>query len=102
MTTQPAFAAVADPRKREMLLLVRDQPRSVNEIAEHFDVTQQAVSQHLQVLLDAELVDVRPEGQRRLYVIRPDGLASLESFLAELWPASLGRLKHAVEEANGQ
>ncbi len=85
-----------------MLLLVRDQPRSVNEIAEHFDVTQQAVSQHLQVLLDAELVDVRPEGQRRLYVIRPDGLASLESFLAELWPASLGRLKRAVEEANGQ
>jgi DNA-binding transcriptional ArsR family regulator len=102
MTTQPAFAAVADPRRREMLLLVRDQPRSVNEIAEHFDVTQQAVSQHLQVLLDAELVDVRPEGQRRLYVIRPDGLASLESFLAELWPAGLGRLKRAVEEANGQ
>ena len=85
-----------------MLVLVRDQPRSVNEIAEHFDVTQQAVSQHLRVLLDAELVDVRAEGQRRLYVIRPDGLATLESFLAELWPASLERLKSAVEDADGR
>jgi len=102
MATQAAFAAVADPRRRAMLVLVRDQPRSVNEIAEHFDVTQQAVSQHLRVLLDAELVDVRAEGQRRLYVIRPDGLASLESFLAELWPASLERLKHAVEDADGR
>lgn len=100
VTTQAAFAAMADPRRRAMLVLVRDEPRSVNEIAEHFDVTQQAVSQHLRVLLDAELVDVRPEGQRRLYVMRPDGLASLESFFAELWPESLARLKSAVEDAN--
>ena len=38
-----------------------------------------------------------PEGQRRLYAIRPEGLASLEDFLAELWPAALRRLKEAVE-----
>lgn len=83
-----------------MLLLVRDQPRSVGEIAEHFQITQQAVSQHLKVLRDAGLVDVRAERQRRLYVVRPEGLQSVEAFLAELWPASLQRLKSAVESGD--
>jgi DNA-binding transcriptional ArsR family regulator len=96
-----ALAAIADPRRRAMLVLVRDQPRSVNEIAEHFDITQQAVSHHLKVLKDAGLVAVRPDGQRRLYVVRPEGLESLDAFLAELWPAGLRRLKHAVETDDG-
>jgi DNA-binding transcriptional ArsR family regulator len=98
VTAEAAFSALAEPRRRAMLLLVRDEPRSVNEIAEHFDITQQAVSQHLKVLRDAGLVAVRPDGQRRLYVVRPEGLESLEQFLAELWPAGLERLKRAVED----
>ena len=98
MQEDAAWAALAEPRRRAMLVLVRDQPRSVNEIAEHFDITQQAVSQHLKVLRDAGLVAVKPEGQRRLYVVRPEGLESLERFLAELWPAGLERLKRAVED----
>jgi DNA-binding transcriptional ArsR family regulator len=97
VSAEAAFAALAEPRRRAMLLLVRDRPRSVNEIAEHFDISQQAVSQHLKVLREAGLVAVRPEAQRRLYVVRPEGLESLEAFLAELWPAGLQRLKQAVE-----
>jgi DNA-binding transcriptional ArsR family regulator len=97
MGAEAAFAALAEPRRRAMLLLVRDEPRSVGEIAEHFDISQQAVSQHLRVLHDAGLVLVRPEGQRRLYMVRPEGLEQVDAFLAELWPASLGRLKRAVE-----
>lgn len=97
MTADEAIAALAEPRRRAILMLVRDEPRSVNEIAEHFDVSQQAVSQHLKVLREAGLVQVRPDRQRRLYVIRPEGLESLERFLAQLWPSSLQRLKHAVE-----
>lgn len=84
-----------------MLRLVRDEPRSVGEIASQFDVSQQAVSQHLQVLKDAGLVAVRKEGQRRLYVVRPEGLETLEAFLSELWPAGLARLKDAVESEHG-
>jgi DNA-binding transcriptional ArsR family regulator len=84
-----------------MLRLVRDEPRSVGEIAAHFDISQQAVSQHLQVLKEAGLVAVRKQGQRRLYVIRPDGLETLETFLAELWPAGLERLRNAVETERG-
>ncbi len=97
MSSDQALAAVADPRRRAMLILVRDQPRSVGEIASHFEITQQAVSQHLRVLKDAGLVAVRAQGQRRLYVIRPEGLEGLEAFLRELWPASLDRLRQAVE-----
>jgi DNA-binding transcriptional ArsR family regulator len=97
VTSEAAFAALAEPRRREILLLVRDRPRAVNEIASHFDITQQAVSQHLQVLKEAGLVAVRPEGQRRLYVVRPEGLESVRGFLAELWPKSLDRLRSEVE-----
>ncbi len=97
MDPEAALTALAEPRRRAILQLVRDGPRSVNEIAECFDVSQQAVSQHLHVLHDAGLVEVHPEGSRRLYVIRPEGLASVEAFLADLWPVSLQRLKRAAE-----
>ena len=60
-------------------------------------MSQQAVSQHLKVLREAGLVEVRPDRQRRLYMVRPEGLESLERFLAQLWPSSLQRLKRAVE-----
>jgi DNA-binding transcriptional ArsR family regulator len=97
MSTDAVLRALAEPRRRAMLRLVRDEARSVGEIAEQFDISQQAVSQHLQVLREAGLVAVRPEGQRRLYVVRPEGLEALETFLAELWPSGLARLKAAVE-----
>jgi DNA-binding transcriptional ArsR family regulator len=100
MGSEAAFAALAEPRRRAMLMLVRDEPRSVGEIAEHFDISQQAVSQHLRVLRDAGLVAVRPQGQRRLYVVRPQGLEQIEAFLAELWPTSLGRLRHTIEDGD--
>jgi DNA-binding transcriptional ArsR family regulator len=97
MTSEAAFAALAEPRRRAMLLLVRDEPRSVNEIAAHFDISQQAVSQHLQVLRAAGLVAVRPHGQRRLYAVRPEGLGAVHEYLAQLWPQSLERLRADVE-----
>jgi len=100
VSAEAALAALAEPRRRAMLLLVRDQPRSVGEIAAHFQITQQAVSQHLKVLRDAGLVDVRADRQRRLYLVRPEGLRSVEAFLAELWPASLQCLKSAVESGD--
>jgi DNA-binding transcriptional ArsR family regulator len=97
MASEQAFAALAEPRRRAMLLLVRDQPRSVNEIAAHFDISQQAVSQHLQVLKAAGLVAVQPHGQRRLYAVRPEGLGAVHEYLAQLWPESLERLRIDIE-----
>jgi DNA-binding transcriptional ArsR family regulator len=100
VSAEAALAALAEPRRRAILMLVRDGPRSVGEIAGHFDVSQQAVSQHLKVLRQAGLVEVRAERQRRLYLVRPEGLESLEAFLAELWPSGLQRLKQAVEDGS--
>jgi DNA-binding transcriptional ArsR family regulator len=97
MNAEAALAALAEPRRRAILMLVRDEPHSVNQIARHFDISQQAVSQHLQVLRGAGLVAVRAHGQRRLYEVRPEGLESVRAFLAQLWPASLQNLKQAVE-----
>ena len=99
MSAEAALTALAEPRRRAILMLLRDEPQSVNQIAAHFDVTQQAVSQHLQVLREAGLVAVRAQGQRRLYAIRPEGLESVREFLAELWPRSLEDLKRAVEDS---
>jgi DNA-binding transcriptional ArsR family regulator len=97
MSTDAALKALAEPHRRAILRLVRDEPRSVSEIAEHFAITQQAVSLHLKVLREAGLVSVRRDGQRRLYLVDPDGMASLQDFFAELWPAGLNRLKQVIE-----
>jgi DNA-binding transcriptional ArsR family regulator len=97
MRGEVVLRALAEPRRLAMLRLIRDEPRSAGEIGRHFDISQQAVSQHLQVLAEAGLVDVHQEGRRRLYVVDPEGLESLDRFLAELWPAGLRRLKEAVE-----
>jgi DNA-binding transcriptional ArsR family regulator len=94
---QAALSALVEPRRRDILRIVRDQPRSAGEIGGHFDISQQAISQHLQVLTKAGLVDVQRAGARRLYVIKPDGLEALDQFLKDLWPAGLKRLKAAVE-----
>jgi DNA-binding transcriptional ArsR family regulator len=102
MGKEAVLRALAEPRRQAILRLVRDRPRSVGEIGEHFDISQQAVSQHLQVLADAGLVEVRPQGKRRLYVVNPDGFEVLERFLADLWPAGLRRLKKAVESRRGR
>lgn len=96
-----AFAALAEPRRQAILRLVRDGPMSVNDIAGHFEISQQAVSQHLKVLRDAGLVAVQPVGQRRLYALRPEGIDAARELLEEFWPAHLARLKRAVEQDDG-
>lgn len=93
------FAALAEPRRRAILTLVAGEPRAASEIARAFpDVTQQAVSLHLKVLAEAGLVEVRPAGRQRLYVLRPEGLQPVRDYLEELWPARLELLKQAVEQ----
>jgi DNA-binding transcriptional ArsR family regulator len=89
--------AIAAPRRRAILRLVQGGEMSAGEIAAHFDVTRPAISQHLRVLKDAELVAERREGTRRLYIARPEGLAELRAFVEELWDDGLERLKHEAE-----
>jgi DNA-binding transcriptional ArsR family regulator len=94
---ETALKAIAEPRRRRILALVRDGELSAGEIAAHFDVSRPAVSQHLTVLKEAGLVDERRNGTRRLYRARPEGLAELKAFLEELWGDRLEALKREAE-----
>jgi DNA-binding transcriptional ArsR family regulator len=97
VTADDVIRALAEPQRVRILRLVGDKELAAGEIAEHFDITPQAVSQHLRVLKDADVLAERRDGTRRLYSIRPDAIDSVRDFLEELWPASLSNLKAVVE-----
>lgn len=93
-----ALAVVAEPRRREILRLVWDEERPAGEIAAAFDVTFGAVSQHLRVLREAGLVDVRRDGRRRLYRARRDCMGPLCDLLEQMWSGRLERLRAMAEQ----
>jgi DNA-binding transcriptional ArsR family regulator len=95
--TDTALRAIAEPRRRQILRLVRDDELTAGAIASHFDVTRPAISQHLGVLKEAGLVDERRNGTQRLYRARPQGLADLREFLDEFWGDRLSALKREAE-----
>jgi DNA-binding transcriptional ArsR family regulator len=92
-----ALKALAEPRRRRIFALVGERELSAGEIAGHFDVTRPAISQHLNVLKEAGLVDERRDGTRRLYQARPEGLAELKEFLDGFWGERLEALKDQAE-----
>jgi DNA-binding transcriptional ArsR family regulator len=94
---EAALKAIAEPRRRQILSLVRDSELSAGEISAHFDVTRPAISQHLAVLKEAGLVSERRNGTRRLYRARPEGLLELKQFLEGFWDAKLGALRREAE-----
>lgn len=94
---QTAIQALAEPRRREILQLVRDRELMAGEIASGFDVTRPAISQHLGVLKEAGLVSERREGTKRFYRARPEGLVELREFLEGFWRFHLAELKREAE-----
>lgn len=99
--TTLVFRALAEPRRRAMLQLVRDQELAAGDIASAFDVTRTAVSQHLTVLKEAGLLAERRVGTRRLYRARPEGLDAVRGMLDDLWAASLDTARRLVEADRG-
>lgn len=89
--------AIAEPRRRQILAMVRERELSAGEIAAGFDVSRPAVSQHLTVLRGAGLLTERRQGTSRYYRARPEGLAGLRDFMDEFWTDRLERLKLAAE-----
>ena len=99
--TDEALRALAEPRRRAILQLVAQTELPAGQIAEAFDVTRTAVSQHLTVLKTAGLLVERRDGTRRLYRARPEGLAGLRAFLDEMWASSLDVARRLVEAERG-
>lgn len=95
------FEVLAEPRRRQILDLVRDGEMSVGELVARLRMNQPAVSKHLRVLRDAGLVGVRVDEQRRLYRLIPAPLRELDRWLApyrEAWEASLDRLEGHLDQ----
>jgi DNA-binding transcriptional ArsR family regulator len=96
---------LGDPTRRAIFERLAAGPRPVGELARGLPVSRPAVSQHLRVLKDAGLVEVRVDAQRRLYRIHPEPLAELDEWLAPyraLWTASLDRLEQHLERRRNQ
>ncbi len=89
--------ALAEPRRQAILQLVWDRALPAGEIAAHFDITRPAISQHLRVLKDADLISEQRHGTQRLYRARPETVAELRSFLNGFWAGRLNLLKDAAE-----
>jgi DNA-binding transcriptional ArsR family regulator len=98
-----ALKALAEPRRRAILRLVWSQELAATDIADRFrDVTRPAISQHLAVLKDANLVTERRDGTRRMYRANPQTMAELREFLDDYWTSGLERLRTAAEAEEGR
>jgi DNA-binding transcriptional ArsR family regulator len=89
--------AIGDPTRRAILARLRKGPASVGKLAGGFPVTRPAISQHLRVLKDADLVRDRAEGTRRVYELNPEAFASLREYFDEFWGVALISFKKRVE-----
>ena len=92
-----AFAALADPTRREVFERLAERPQAVGELAERLPVSRPAVSQHLRVLKEAGLVTDRPDGARRVYQIDPQGLGQVRAWLDQFWDVALAAFAAEAE-----
>ena len=94
--------ALAEPKRRAILELIAQDELSAGEIAQHFDVTRPAVSQHLTILKSAGLIAERRDGTKRLYRVEPGGISELRHFVENLWTSALDTARRLVEAEAGQ
>ncbi len=93
-----AWSALGDRTRRAIFTRLARRPCAVGELAREFPVSRPAVSQHLRVLKDAGLVIDRPEGNRRIYEVDPEGLRALRADLDQFWSRALAGFKATVEQ----
>ena len=93
-----SWAALGDRTRRTIFSRLARRPCSVGELARDLPVSRPAVSQHLKVLKDADLVTARRDGNRRIYQVNPDGLQTLRAELDQFWSSALAGFKETVEQ----
>ena len=100
-TTSDAFNAVAEPRRREILILLAAREHSVTEIVTLLRCDQPSVSKHLKVLREVGLVRMRCNGRQKLYQTNADGIRPLHEwtgFFERYWSHQLHRVKERAEK----
>ena len=98
-----AFLALADPTRRRIIESLADGESAFGDLANQFDMSRPAVSQHLKVLREAGLVSVRKDAQRRIYRLNAEGLDQLDEWLESVrrfWGARLDDLERALDDSN--
>src|SRR3954453_14227616 len=96
---------LAEPRRRRILDALREGEASVGSLVEQLGTSQPHVSKHLRVLREAGLVEVRVDGQRRIYRVRPEPLAEVDAWLEpyrQMWRDSLDRLEAHLSEGEAR
>lgn len=96
-----AFEALAEPTRRRILDLLREQPRVVGELTDLLEISQPGVSKHLRVLREVGLVRVHQDAQRHRYELNPEPLAEVDAWLEpyrQLWEARFDRLDNLLDE----
>jgi DNA-binding transcriptional ArsR family regulator len=95
------FQALADPVRLRIVEAMKAREYAVTDIVEQMDIHQSGVSRHLRILSEAGIVQMRPDGQRRLYSLRKEAFDQLEAWVAGYrrhWDARLGRFAAALEQ----
>ena len=98
--TTALFEVLAEPNRRRVLDLLREQERTVGELVDELELSQPAVSKHLRVLREAGLVEARVDAQRRIYRLRAEPLAEVDAWLEpyrQFWRGKLAALQRHLE-----
>ena len=99
--SQPAFRALADPTRRDIVKLLMGSDMTIIELTGHFDMTRAAVKKHLTVLSDGGLITVESRGRERVNHLNPHGFAPVLDWLSyfdRFWDDRLTNLKTAIED----
>lgn len=100
-----AFQVLSDPTRRRIVEVLRGGEQQVGEVVDKAGIHQSGVSRHLRILYESGFVSVRPDGQRRLYALRPEPFRELESWLdgyRRLWEERLDRFGAALERTQAK
>lgn len=97
MTPALQFAALADDTRCALVELLRERPRPVHELAAAFSISRPAVSRHLRILKDAELIAEERQGRENVYSLQRERLKALSAWLELYWGGKLDRLKTLAE-----
>ena len=103
--TLDAFQVIADPSRRQMLMMLSKDSKTISAIAENFDMSRPAVSKHIKVLYHAGFISIKNIGRERHCVLKQDGFNELQDFISffdNFWASKLKKLHSLLNEKSKQ